>query len=141
VARDYSENFWCAESGEKITAMITEVEAYDGPHDRQAMHIAGKKRNEPMFGEAGVWYVYLCYGVHEMLNIVTGPKEYPAAVLIRGVLQQAVHLNGPGKVTKTLKIGRTFNNKKAARASGLWIEDRAVVVAPRDRPRTARIGV
>lgn len=122
----------------EITAMITETEAYDGLHDRAShAHRGRTKRNEPMFGEAGVWYVYLCYGVHEMLNIVTGPKEYPAAVLIRGVARA----NGPGKVTKTLKIGCTFNNKKAARASGLWIEDRAVVVAPRDIRRTARIGV
>ena len=137
--------------GRNVACMITETEAYDGPHDKasHAYHptasrarASGRtKRNEPMFGEAGVWYVYLCYGVHEMLNIVTGPKEYPAAVLIRSVHQQGVCLNGPGKVTKVLKIGRALNNKKATRESGLWIEDRGVKVAPRDIGRAARIGV
>ena len=59
-----------------------------------------------------------------MLNIVTGPKEYPAAVLIRGTEFDGRRADGPGKITKTLKIGRMLNNKKAVRASGLWIEDR-----------------
>ena len=71
--------------GKIIVAMITDVEAYDGPLDKAShAHKGVTKRNAPMFGEAGQWYVYLCYGVHEMLNIVTGPKGYPAAVLIRG---------------------------------------------------------
>ena len=158
--------------GKDIAVMITETEAYNGPHDKasHAYHptasrarASGRtKRNEPMFGEAGVWYVYLCYGVHEMLNIVTGSKEYPAAVLIRGVryivqnisyskdsfsksvryiVQNSHRVDGPGKVTKLFKISRALNNKKAARASGLWIEDRGVKIAPRAIMRAVRIGV
>mgnify|MGYP001577680366 FL=1 len=124
--------------GKDIAVMITETEAYNGPEDRASHAHRGRTiRNEPMFGAAGVWYVYLCYGMHNMLNIVTGPKEYPAAVLIRGVESA----NGPGKITKMLQIGSTLNNKKAARASGLWIEDRGVKLPPRAIRRAARIGV
>ena len=124
--------------GKDIAVMITETEAYNGPEDRASHAHRGRTiRNEPMWGDAGVWYVYLCYGMHNMLNIVTGPREYPAAVLIRGVESA----NGPGKITKMLQIGSTLNNKKAARASGLWIEDRGVKIAPRAIMRAVRIGV
>jgi DNA-3-methyladenine glycosylase len=80
--------------------MITETEAYDGWKD-MASHVShGKtKRNEIMFRLAGHIYVYFTYGMHWMLNIVTGPKDYPAAVLIRGVenLKNSVALNGPAR--------------------------------------------
>jgi len=90
-----------------------------------------------MYARGGFWYVYLCYGVHEMLNLVVGPRDWPAAVLIRGV----EGLAGPGRVTKTLVIDRRLNAKPAARASGLWLEDRGVHV-PRGAVRaTPRIGV
>ena len=70
----------------KLAFMITETEAYIGPQDKASHAHSGKTaRNAPMFGEAGRWYVYFTYGMHWMLNIVTGPKDYPAAVLIRGV--------------------------------------------------------
>ena len=61
-----------------------------------------------MWGSPGRFYVYLVYGMHNMLNIVTGPKDYPAAVLIRGV----EGLRGPGTLTKALRVDRTLNNKK-----------------------------
>ncbi|NTV44276.1 MAG: DNA-3-methyladenine glycosylase [Candidatus Yonathbacteria bacterium] len=105
--------------GTERRAMITETESYDGPEDKASHASRGKTaRNAPMFGEAGQWYVYLCYGVHEMLNIVTGPEGYPAAVLIRGI----AGYDGPGKLTKVLDIGRSLNGKIAGEESGLWIE-------------------
>src|SRR3989344_3465834 len=68
--------------------MITEVEAYDGFRDKASHAHRGKtERNKIMFGPAGYWYVYFTYGIHWMLNIVTGPMEYPAAVLIRAVAE------------------------------------------------------
>ncbi|OGF82130.1 hypothetical protein A2924_00380 [Candidatus Giovannonibacteria bacterium RIFCSPLOWO2_01_FULL_44_16] len=71
----------------KICLMITEVEAYVGPEDKASHASRGRTpRNGPMFGRAGQWYVYFTYGIHWMLNVVTGPKDFPAAVLIRGVL-------------------------------------------------------
>jgi len=139
VAQELLGKFLLRRIGKKeIAAMITETESYDGSRDKAShAHRGRTKRNEPMFGEAGAWYIYLCYGVHEMLNIVTGPKEYPAAVLIRGV----EGADGPGRITKLFEIGRALNNKKAARTSGLWIEDKGVEIVPRDIRRAARIGV
>ncbi len=118
--------------------MITEVEAYDGEHDKACHASRGcTPRNAPMYGAAGQWYVYLCYGMYDMLNIVTGKKGYPAAVLIRGV----EGLNGPGKLTKALGITRTFNTCVANKKSGLWIEDRGVVVHKKHITAAPRIGV
>lgn len=99
---------------------IVETEAYDGPADLACHASKGRtSRTEVMFGGPGVWYVYLCYGVHEMLNLVTGPEGWPAAVLIRGV-EGAV---GPGRLTKALGIDRRLNARAAAVETGLWIED------------------
>jgi DNA-3-methyladenine glycosylase len=122
--------------------MITEVEAYDGFEDKASHAHKGKtERNEVMFGEAGYWYVYLVYGMHNMLNIVTGEKEYPAAVLIRGVEYNGKRIDGPGKITKMLKIDRSFNKKKMEKKTGLWIEDRGVKIKKSDIKKTPRIGV
>ncbi len=118
--------------------MITEVEAYHGEHDRACHARFGRTaRNAVMYGPGGVWYVYLCYGMHEMLNLVTGPQGHPAAVLIRAV---AGH-NGPGRLTKALKIDRRLNGAPASPTSGLWIEDRGVRVLHRGIRATPRIGV
>ncbi|MEK7630152.1 MAG: DNA-3-methyladenine glycosylase [Patescibacteria group bacterium] len=113
------------QSSRKISGMIVEVEAYDGFKDKASHASRGlTKRNFPMFGPAGYWYVYFTYGMHWMLNIVTGKSGYPAAVLIRGVESGNRRINGPARVTKYLKIDKRFNNKKAGKKTGLWIEDR-----------------
>lgn len=118
--------------------LITEVEAYHGESDLACHARAGRtKRTEVMYGPGGVWYVYLCYGVHEMLNLVVGPRDWPAAVLIRGV----EGATGPGRLTKTLQIDRRLNGSAATRATGLWIEDRGVRVPRRLVQATSRIGV
>ena len=124
--------------GRVESRMITEVEAYDGSEDLACHASKGRTpRTEIMFAPAGFWYVYLCYGIHEMLNLVTGPKEYPAAILIRGVQD----LNGPGRLTKAMGITRAFNGTPAGELSGLWIEDRGVVVPRGAVKATPRIGV
>src|ERR1035437_9031898 len=107
--------------------MITETEAYDGWKDMASHASRGKtRRNEIMFRSAGHIYVYFTYGMHWMLNIVTGPKDYPAAVLIRGVknLKNSVALNGPARLTKALRIDGKLNGKILSRKNGLWIEAR-----------------
>jgi DNA-3-methyladenine glycosylase len=119
--------------------LITEVEAYDGENDLACHARAGRTaRTAVMYAAGGVWYVYLCYGIHEMLNLVVGPRGHPAAILIRGV----AGLHGPGRVTKTLAIDRRLNAARATtRASGLWLEDRGVRVPRRLVQATPRIGV
>jgi DNA-3-methyladenine glycosylase len=124
--------------GKDVAFMITEVEAYDGYKDKACHASRGRtERTETMFGSAGVFYIYLVYGMYEMLNIVTGPKDYPAAVLIRGV----EGVNGPGRLTKRLKIKRKLNGEKAIRKSGLWIEDRGEEIPKKRIKKTPRIGV
>ncbi len=122
----------------EIALMITEVEAYDGPKDK-ASHASRKMtdRNAIMFGPGGYFYIYLCYGMYEMLNFVTGDKGYPAAILVRGV----EGYDGPGKLTKALEIDRSLNKEEMIKKNGLWVEDRGASVKPRQIKRTPRIGV
>ena len=121
-----------------IGFMITEVEAYDGFFDKASHASRGKtKRNFPMFGPSGVLYVYFTYGMHWMLNIVTGSKDYPAAVLIRGI----DGADGPARLTKFLVIDKKFNNKSVLKRTGLWIEDRGVKIPSAKIKAASRIGV
>ena len=114
---------------------ICEVEAYHGEKDLACHASKGRTaRTEVMYAGGGVWYVYLCYGMHEMLNLVTGPRDHPSAILIRGVEDVA----GPGRLTKWFAVDRRFNGLPAALASGLWLEDdgfrrlvRSIVATPR----------
>jgi len=139
VAPELLGKFLVRQTGQTaISAMITEVEAYDGPEDLACHASKGRTaRTETMFGEGGHWYVYLVYGMHEMLNIVTGEAGYPAAVLIRGL----EGINGPGRLTKRFGIGREFNGLPAAIDAGLYIEDRGMTIDPARIKTSPRIGV
>ncbi len=125
--------------GTEDARLITETEAYNGEHDQACHARAGRTgRTEVMYAAGGIWYVYLCYGIHEMLNLVVGPTDWPAAVLIRGV-EGAI---GPGRVTRALDIDRRLNAQSAtSESAGLWIEDRGVRVPAALITRTPRIGV
>ncbi len=126
------------QAGDQRRTRIVETEAYDGPEDRACHASRGRTpRTEVMFGAAGHWYVYLCYGIHEMLNLVTGPVDYPAAVLVRGVSE----FSGPGRLTKRLGIDRRFNGRSARRSTGLWLEDDGLVVPDEVVQCTPRIGI
>jgi DNA-3-methyladenine glycosylase len=118
--------------------LITEVEAYHGESDLACHASKGRtKRTDVMYQSGGRWYVYLCYGIHEMLNLVTGPSDHPSAILIRSVET----ITGPGRVTKRLAIDRSLNNAPAEPASGLHLEDHGIVI-PRARIQVGpRIGV
>lgn len=124
--------------GKEYTHMITETEAYDGFEDKASHAHHGKtKRNEVMFREAGYIYIYFTYGMHYMLNVITGEEDYPAAVLIRAVDK----ISGPGRLTKKLSITKTLNNKLLEKDSRLWIEDRGVKISKTQIKRTPRIGI
>lgn len=139
--------------------MIVETEGYDGPNDKASHASRGRTpRNQPMFETGGIAYVYLTYGMHHMLNVVTGDKEYPAAVLIRAVEPAELTLpplpkervgvriatNGPAKLTKALGIDKSFNGLPLhTKKHGLWIEGRAknFVLKPGDIIARPRVGI
>lgn len=103
-----------------IRSKITETEAYYGPNDLASHASKGKTpRTKIMFDEGGYVYAYLIYGVHWLLNIVTGPQDHPEAVLIRGIEA----CNGPGRVGKLLEIDRSFYGEDLAESQRLWIEE------------------
>jgi DNA-3-methyladenine glycosylase len=124
----------------EVVLRITEVEAYCGPEDSASHCRFGRTaRNEPMWQAGGVAYVYLCYGVHHMLNVVTGPAEEGSAILIRACepvtgleLIQARRrqtsdgpglLAGPGKVAQALDLDLSFNFHPFYEAGGLELRE------------------
>ena len=118
--------------------IITETEAYHSERDLACHASKGRTpRTDVLYRTAGVWYVYLCYGIHEMLNLVVGPEGFPAAILIRGVHD----VTGPGRVTKSLGIGRRLNGLPCEPASGLWLEDDGFSLRREWISATPRIGV
>ena len=124
---------------------ISETEAYIGDADGSVQaHVAkGKEKSTIMYREGGIFYVYLTYGVHNMLNLITGPADSPESVLIRaGFLtatsdrlaaeqllstdKQLTHIKqlaGPGKLTKRLQVDRTLYGKAISPESEVWIEE------------------
>lgn len=97
---------------------IVETEAYLGQEDLASHARFGKtKRNAPMYAAGGIWYVYLCYGMHCMLNVVTEAEGHPAAVLIRSLKTHS----GPGRLTKAFSITQTFNGLPCAPQTDLWL--------------------
>ena len=138
VARDLIGSYLvCLKAGTVLMNKITETEAYIGPHDLACHASRGHtERTHAMFGPPGTFYVYLVYGLHWMLNVVTGPIGYPAAVLIRSL----EGTTGPGRLTNGLGITGALNEKAAEEQTGMWFS--AGQKAARFRIiRTPRIGV
>ena len=137
LAPDLIGKYLCRRTCEGIIrARIVETECYFGEEDTACHAHKGKtERTKVMYEAGGITYVYLCYGIHSLLNIVTGPKDHPEAVLIRGV-EGAV---GPGRATKFMRITTADNALPLCEESGIWIEN-----SDEKRPkiiRTARIGI
>ena len=137
LAPDLIGKYLCRRTSEGIIrARIVETECYFGEDDTACHAHKGKtERTKVMYEAGGITYVYLCYGIHSLLNIVTGPKDHPEAVLIRGV-EGAV---GPGRATKYMQITTADNALPLCEESGIWIEN-----SDEKRPkiiRTARIGI
>ena len=99
---------------------ITEVEAYRGRDDMACHASRGiTPRTEVMFREGGLLYMYLVYGMHWMMNIVTAGAGIPQAVLIRGLDK----VSGPGRLTRHLGLNRTFNGESLIQSERIWLED------------------
>jgi DNA-3-methyladenine glycosylase len=144
---------------ESITAgRIVEAEAYNGPHDKAAHSFGNRrtKRTEVMYGEGGVAYVYLCYGIHQMFNIVTSIADVPNAILIRALepiagietmlkrSSKSVHGNdltrGPGNVAKALGL-HTTHTGLSLQSNEIYVADDGFKYNETDIAITTRIGV
>lgn len=145
--------------GNRITSgIITETEAYAGITDKASHAYEGRRtsRTEVMFREGGTAYIYLCYGIHSLFNVVTAPEGIPHAVLIRGIIPLAganlmlrrrglkksdpTAFSGPGKVSQALALlfSETGTDLTGNR---IWLEDQNIVVHPSLISATPRIGV
>lgn len=141
IARELLGKVVCTRiDGKLTTAMITETEAYAGVTDK-ASHAYGNrrtKRTEPMYATGGVAYVYLCYGIHHLFNVVTNKVDIPHAILIRSgkplsgsslMLERRQKkgidkklLGGPGSFAQALGI-RTSDTSADLSKGRIWIED------------------
>lgn len=143
----------------KITAgIITETEAYAGITDKASHAYGGRRTNrtEIMYATGGISYVYLCYGIHYLFNVVTNVKNIPHAVLIRGIKpyegidtilkrRKSGRLNekltiGPGKVSNALAINKT-HNATDLRGNTIWIADKGIVIKNEEIYAGKRIGI
>ncbi|HPQ08404.1 MAG TPA: DNA-3-methyladenine glycosylase [Bacteroidia bacterium] len=145
-------------NGKITTGIIVETEAYNGIYDKACHAYNGRKteRNKVMYEEGGISYVYFCYGMHYLFNVVTNQKNVPDAVLIRGIIPQKGKdiifqrisekslkkgvLNGPGKVTKALKIDKSLNGASLM-SNKIWIEDEGIKISNNHIITTTRIGI
>ncbi|WP_426667547.1 DNA-3-methyladenine glycosylase [Mucilaginibacter sp. McL0603] len=137
---------------------ITETESYNGVVDRASHAFGNRKtpRTQIMYEEGGIAYIYLCYGIHEMLNIVTSVEGQPHAILIRAIepttgidimLARRNMLTlkpnitaGPGSVAKALGINRKLNGI-SLQSEALWIEDKGLSFSDDQIAAVPRIGV
>ena len=120
VARDLVGKVLVHKTAEgELRLRISETESYCGEADTAChAHKGRTKRTEVMYGDAGIAYIYLCYGMHWLLNIVTGEQEEPQAVLIRACIDAP----GPGRLTKKLGITGELNGCSVL-GDALWVED------------------
>ncbi|MCC6839129.1 MAG: DNA-3-methyladenine glycosylase [Flavobacteriales bacterium] len=156
VARDLLGKVLATHFNGRITAgIITETEAYNGAGDR-ASHAHGGKvtpRNRIMYGPPGFAYIYLCYGIHHLFNVVTNKPGVAHAVLVRALhpvdgvelmrrRRNSRHLStgGPGTLAQALGI-RTSHNGCDLLGDLIWIEDRRIAVPDAAIVTGPRIGV
>lgn len=148
----------CTTIDSKFTSgIITETEAYCGRNDKACHANNGLRttRTEVMYGEPGHAYIYLCYGIHHLLNVVTNREGLADAVLIRAVrpldgreilierrnIKNEKNLtNGPGKLTQALGITTDLNSTRLCEPP-LWIEDRGILFNEEEINISPRIGV
>lgn len=159
IAQDLLGKVLCTNiNGVYTSGIIVETEAYNGRTDKAChSHIHGKTdRTKIMFGEAGFAYVYLCYGIHHLFNVVTNKSGLADAVLIRGVepLEGIKHIlsrrnktkiersvgGGPGIVSQALGIS-TSNYGLDLLGNVIWIEDRDIVISKSKIISSPRVGV
>jgi len=143
--------------GRQLAGRITEVESYVGEDDAACHAARGRTpRSEVLFRRPGLAYVYLVYGIHELLNFVTEEEDFPAAVLIRalepvagiqamqkarGVTRLHSLTTGPGKLTQAMRITRALNREDVTCSRRLYVVDDGCTVRTDQIATSPRIGV
>ncbi len=150
--------------GAITSGIITETEAYAGVTDRASHAFGGRRTNrtEIMYRIGGTAYIYLCYGIHSLFNIVTNHEDIPHAILIRGIIPldgkkimasrtrggkiSENSGNGPGKLAVLLGIhyqhsGIDLTGGAGAEEDAIWIEDRGFIIEDQEILTSTRIGV
>lgn len=158
LAKDLIGKTLCTRINGVLTCgIITETEAYAGVNDKASHAYNGRRTNrtETMYSKGGVSYVYLCYGIHKLFNIVTNIKDNPQAILIRaiyptvgideivkrrGIKFSATLCVGPGKVSQALGID-LLHDKVSLIGKEIWLQDDDIKINPGDIHVGPRIGV
>ena len=144
--------------GEITAGVIVETEAYFGVQDKASHAYGGRRTNrtETLYQHGGISYVYLCYGIHNLFNIVSSVEGEPHAVLIRAIepligldimetrrkmaATKAAISSGPGSAAKALGIDRSFNEKELT-GEEIWVEDHNIRYTPDQIAAVPRVGV
>lgn len=159
VSRDLLGKVLCSSIDGRLTsALIVEAEAYAGEGDRASHAYGGRRtrRTEPMYADGGIAYVYLCYGIHHLFNVVTNREGTPHAILLRAgqpvsgleyMLERRQKpafdrtlLAGPGSLARALGIS-TADTGESLSGERIWIEDRGIDVDPGIVTSGPRVGV
>lgn len=142
--------------GQYTAGIITETEAYQAPEDKASHAFNNRKtaRTEIFYNKGGIGYVYLCYGIHHLFNVITNETDVPHAILIRSVeplegIEIMMQRRKKKKVDKTLTAGpgalsqalgiNKIHNKISLAGDVIWIEDREINVA--SIVATTRVGI
>ncbi|MFP8487608.1 DNA-3-methyladenine glycosylase [Gracilimonas sp. Q87] len=159
ISRELIGKFLCTNiNGIQTAGMIVETEAYNGRTDRacHAFPDVRTSRTETLYGPPGKAYVYLCYGIHHLFNVVTNSEGLADAILVRAIKPisgidemlerrnknkvEATVSNGPGKLSQALGIN-TRHDKKDLQSNEIWIEDRNIEIVENQIISGTRIGV
>jgi DNA-3-methyladenine glycosylase len=166
LARELLGKRLCTKIGDDQTSgIITETEAYEGMSDRASHAYGGRRtsRTEVMYAIGGTAYIYLCYGIHSLFNVVTNKEGIPHAVLIRGIhpddgIEMMIKRrrnrkpgknfsDGPGKVSEALGIYFSHSGLDLTQLPGhyenpaIWIEDAGMLISAEEIIVSSRIGV
>lgn len=158
LAKDLLGKTLCTRMNGILTCgIITETEAYAGVVDKASHAYGGRrtKRTETMYSKGGVSYVYLCYGIHKLFNIVTNVRDIPHAILVRAIYptvgvdeivrRRGVKLShhlcvGPGKVSQALGIDLA-HDRQSLTGKEIWLQDDGIRIKDSDIQVGPRIGV
>ena len=159
IAQDLIGKFLVTKLNNQMTSgMIVETEAYHGVEDKASHAYKNRRTNrtKTMYFNGGIAYVYLCYGLHHLFNVVTAEQDVPHAVLIRAVepvdgipimlkRRKITKIGsrltaGPGMLCQALGITKELDGLTLTKPP-IWIEDRGVLVRKKDIIASPRVGV